>query len=238
VRGKRDTGESESVMRDVLDDGGSGPGLAALFALSIMAVFGTAILYNAVFAQQGGPSRTAVTGTETPASATTHIVVDTAKDDRNTIRLKYDPVVEAVQRELLAAGYYKGLVDGVAGQRTHQAIEAYQQATGLVVDGAPSAGLADHIRFTREVAEASLFTGSTASDGGDEEQTRIRRVQTGLAELAYEPGPVDGKLNPPTRDAILRFERDRGLPETGKISDALLSELEKMSGQSEIAAEQ
>lgn len=238
MRGKRNIGESESVMRDVLDDGGSGPGLAALFALSVLAVIGTAVLYNAVFAQHGGPRRVTAAGIEIAAGATTRIVVDTAKDDRNTVRLKYDPVVEAVQRELLAAGYYKGLVDGVAGQRTRQAIEAYQQATGLVVDGAPSAGLADHIRFTREVAEASLFTGSTVSGGNDEESARIRRVQTGLAELAYEPGPIDGKLNLKTRDAILRFERDRGLPETGEIGAALLSELAKMSGQSEIAADQ
>ena len=238
MRGKRDTGESESVMRDVLDDGGSGPGFASLFALSVMAVIGTAVLYNAVFAQHGGPRGMTAAGTETPASTTTRSVADTAKDDRNTVRLRYDPVVEAVQREILAAGYYKGLVDGVAGQRTRQAIEAYQQATGLAVDGTPSAALSDHIRFTRQVAEASLFTGSTAPDGGDEKPTRIRRVQTGLAELAYEPGPIDGNLNPQTRDAIRRFERDRGLPETGEIGPALLSELAKTSGQSEIAADQ
>jgi peptidoglycan hydrolase-like protein with peptidoglycan-binding domain len=224
-------------MHDVLDDGGSGPGLAALFALSLTAVIGTAVLYNAVFAQ-GGARRATEAAIEAPAGATTRAVVDPAKDARNTVRLKYDPVVEAVQRELLAAGYYKGLVDGVAGQRTRQAIEAYQKATGLEVDGAATAGLADHIRFTREVAEASLFTGSTATDGGDRERVLIRRVQTGLAELAYEPGPIDGELTMQTRDAIRRFERDRGLPETGEIGDALISELEKTSGQSEIAAEQ
>jgi len=88
------------------------------------------------------------------------------------------------------------------------------------------------------VAEASLFTGSTAPDTHPEERARVRRAQTGLAELAYEPGPIDGELTLQTRDAIKRFERDRGLPETGEISAALLSELEKMSGQSEIAAEQ
>lgn len=225
-------------MRDVLDDGGSAPGLAALFALSVLAVIGTAVLYNAIFAQPGGPRRMAAAGIEAPVNATTRIAVDAAKDGRNTVRLKYDAIVEAVQRELLAAGYYKGLVDGIAGQRTRQAIETYQRATGLAVDGAPSAELADHIRFTREVAEASLFTGSTTPDSGGEDRARIRRAQAGLAELAYEPGPVDGELTMQTRDAIKRFERDRGLPETGEIGAALLSELEKISGQSEIATEQ
>lgn len=238
MRGKRDIGESGSVVRDVLDEDGRGPGFAALFALSTMAVIGTAVLYNAVFAQNGGPRRMAAAGIEAPANSTTRIVVDAAKDDRNTVRLKYDPVVQAVQRELLAAGYYKGLVDGVVGHRTRQAIETYQKATGLAVDGTPSAELAGHIRFTREVAQASLFTGSTGSDASADEEAHIRRVQTGLAELAYQPGPINGALTLQTRDAIKRFAHDRGLPETGEINAALLSELEKLSGQSEIVAEQ
>ncbi|MGQ0484377.1 MAG: peptidoglycan-binding protein [Hyphomicrobiales bacterium] len=238
MRGKRDIGESGGVVRGVVDEDGRGPGLAAVLALSTVAVIGTAVLYNAVFAQQGGPRRMAAAGIEAPANATTRIVVDAAKDDRTTVRLKYDPVVEAVQRELLAAGYYKGLVDGVAGHRTRRAIETYQKATGLAVDGTPSAELSEHIRFAREVAEASLFTGSTGPDAGAAEKARIRRVQTGLAELAYEPGQIDGELTLQTRDAIKRFEHDRGLPETGAINAALLSELEKLSGQSEIVAEQ
>jgi peptidoglycan hydrolase-like protein with peptidoglycan-binding domain len=60
-------------------------------------------------------------------------------------------------------------------------------------------------------------------------------VQTGLAELAYSPGAITGELNSETRDAIMAFERDRNLPQTGEISDALLAELSKMSGQSELA---
>jgi peptidoglycan hydrolase-like protein with peptidoglycan-binding domain len=227
-------------MRDVLDDVERRPGLVALFAMSVAAVIGSAVLYNAIFAQGGGmrqPTEARATAAEFPAGATTRIVVDAARNGRNTVRLRYDPVVEAVQRELLAAGYYKGLVDGVAGQRTRQAIETYQQTTGLEVNGTPSAELAEHIRFTRQVAEASLFTGSAESDAGAEIKARIRRVQTGLAELAYEPGAIDGELTSQTREAIKRFERDRGLPETGLIGDPLLAELEKMSGQSEIAAE-
>ena len=49
-----------------------------------------------------------------------------------TIQLKFDPIVESVQRELLAAGYYKGPVDGVIGRKTRQAVAAYQQAMWLV----------------------------------------------------------------------------------------------------------
>jgi peptidoglycan hydrolase-like protein with peptidoglycan-binding domain len=142
-----------------------------------------------------------------------------------------------VQRELAAAGYYKGIVDGVIGRKTRQAITAYQQAAGLETNGQPSSELADHIRFTREVAEASLFTGSIEVSPEAETRARVRRVQTGLAELAYSPGEINGEMTRQTRDAILAFQRDRNLPQTGEINDALVAELSKMSGQSELATQ-
>ena len=150
-----------------------------------------------------------------------------------TIQLRFDPIVEAVQRELLSAGYYKGPVDGVNGRRTRQAIAAYQQAMGLAPDGQPSSDLAEHIRFTREVSEASLFTGTVAAAPDAEQRAAIRRVQTGLADLAYSPGAINGELTRETRDAIIAFQRDHKMPETGEVSDALVAELAKVSGQAE-----
>jgi TPR repeat protein len=49
----------------------------------------------------------------------------------------------------------------------------------------------------------------------------VKEVQYGLAELDYDPGPPDGIVGPATRDAIIAFERDHGLPETGKTSPEL-----------------
>ena len=48
-------------------------------------------------------------------------------------------------------------------RETRQAIAAYQQAMGLAADGQPTGDLVEHIRFTREVSEASLFTGTVAA---------------------------------------------------------------------------
>ncbi len=48
-----------------------------------------------------------------------------------SITIKYDPLVEDVQRELLATGHYRGLVDGVAGKQTLLAIKSYQQDNQL-----------------------------------------------------------------------------------------------------------
>jgi peptidoglycan hydrolase-like protein with peptidoglycan-binding domain len=110
----------------------------------------------------------------------------------------------------------------------------YQAAVGLEPDGKPSSDLAEHIRYTREVAEAALFTGTIEADPQAETRATVRRVQTGLAELAYSPGEINGELTSQTRSAIIAFQQDRKLPETGEISDELVAELGKMSGQSEL----
>jgi len=194
-----------------------------------------AILANAFFGQPLGNRLIA----ETPAaqSGTARMQVALPSAGGQTIQLKYDPTVESVQRELAAAGYYKGEIDGVVGRKTRAAIEAYQRSVGIDVTGEPSESLADHIRYTREVSEASLFTGSIEPDPDAEARARIRRIQTGLAELAYSPGEINGELTRATRKAILAFQHDRNMSETGDITDELIAELGKMSGQSELSSQ-
>ena len=46
-----------------------------------------------------------------------------------------DSVVAQVQRELARNGYYRGVVDGVMGNGTRNAIRSYERANGLRVDG-------------------------------------------------------------------------------------------------------
>ena len=202
-----------------------------LAAWTLTAIMSVAIAGNALFGQNatGRMAQAAIDpADEAPG--------DIAAGGR-TIQLKFDPVVEAVQRELMSAGYYKGPVDGVNGRKTRQAIAAYQQAMGLEPDGTPSSDLAEHIRFTREVSEASLFTGTVAAAPDAEQRAAIRRVQTGLADLAYSPGEINGELTRETRDAIIAFQRDHKLPETGEVSEDLIAELAKVTGQSEAAAQ-
>jgi len=50
---------------------------------------------------------------------------------------------------------------------------------------------------------------------------RIKLVQERLAELGYDPGPVDGIVGPRTRAAIREFQADVGLPVDGHVSDGL-----------------
>ena len=54
----------------------------------------------------------------------------------------------------------------------------------------------------------------------------VSRVQGRLAELGYEPGPIDGLIGRKTRGAVRRFQEDAGLPANGRITETVLARLE------------
>ena len=159
-------------------------------------------------------------------------------NNANSRRVQYvipkprpDPVVEAVQSELVRLKVYSEAVDGLIGPKTREAVKAYQKIHGLTEDGRATEQLLDHIRFNKRIAEAAKSP--LPVTGAD---PRVKLVQSGLSELGYSPGPVDGHIGEQTREAIRSFERDRRLPKTGKISDRLVEELRKVTGTSVLSA--
>ena len=202
--------------------------------LSLAAFLGSAaIVYNAFFNQ------TSAVATLAASDGTTRVTVLAGQKASRTITLKYDSLVEDVQRELLATGHFNGLVDGVTGPRTKVAIEAYQRDNKMDVTGDISKGLLEHIQYTRKLNQAAEFTGSITPRvkvapavvvvppvpkplAGD---NAIAKVQQRLALLGYDPGSRSGQLDEGTRSAIMIFEMDHGLPMQGKISKGLLGAL-------------
>ena len=73
----------------------------------------------------------------------------------------------------------------------------------------------------------STAPSSTASVGSS---ARIIAVQRALSEFGYGQLRPSGTLDEPTSAAIQKFEADRKLPVTGRLSDRLLSELATMTG--------
>ena len=58
-----------------------------------------------------------------------------------------DPVfVRSVQIELVERGYYHGEIDGIAGPKTREAVNAFQSDAGLVVNGAMEQRLLEELR--------------------------------------------------------------------------------------------
>ena len=60
--------------------------------------------------------------------------------------------------------------------------------------------------------------------------TDVRQAQQLLSGLGYEVGAPDGAMGPKTRNAIIRFERSNGLPETGRVSGELMDRLSLAAG--------
>lgn len=234
---------SKAKVRGVLDEheGGVTPGAAALsvFALGL----GGMIVWNAFHGvhEQGSVNRFV---TRVPKGATTYVEVPAPAKPSTSITIKYDPLVEDVQRELLATGHYRGLVDGVAGRQTSMAIKGYQQDNQIPVTGEVTRELIEHIRFTRKVAAASEFTGSVTPAPEIEAVQRVRKAvlpkqlpprpqglarirdaQQKLRRLGYDIPAISGDLDAETRAAILKFELDFGLTMDGAITKELLAAL-------------
>ena len=55
----------------------------------------------------------------------------------------------------------------------------------------------------------------------------VTRVQGGLAQLGYNPGPVDGKPGPQTSDAIREYQRDHDLLVDGQATAQLAEHIEQ-----------
>lgn len=53
----------------------------------------------------------------------------------------------------------------------------------------------------------------------------IGNVQTELSRRGYDAGPIDGTYGPATRNALLNFQADNGLEESGEIDEATLDAL-------------
>ena len=61
--------------------------------------------------------------------------------------------------------------------------------------------------------------GSEEVDPNISKQDEIYKIQKRLIELGYEPGPVDGIMGKMTKKAVKNFQKDNGLPPTGKIDN-------------------
>jgi len=132
-------------------------------------------------------------------------------------------LVLLAQRELASLGLYHGVVDGLAGADTRDAVRKYQALNGLAVTGAVTRPVLDHIQLARRLNDA----GSTS--------VVVHKVQSALAKLGYSPGKIDGRLGEQTEIAIRTFEADRGWPITGEMTDALLQELDGTNEQASVA---
>ena len=210
---------------------------ARLVFLAFVGLTG-AIIYNALYLQDlpGSNLAKAVPKTSTsPLDAAPLQPISTDLPPLDVEQGGQPLLVREVQRELAARGYDVGPEDGTLRDKTKAAIETYQGGHGLPVTGAPSDELLRHILLGDSPAEGSAtgalrdVTAAGATRGKDQSND-VRAVQQVLADLGYAPGKVDGAFGEATKRAILTFQRDRKIAQTGKITPDLLAELKRVTG--------
>jgi peptidoglycan hydrolase-like protein with peptidoglycan-binding domain len=157
-----------------------------------------------------------------------------------------DQTVLEIQTALKQMNMYNGELDGLSGPATRNAVTGYQTKHGLAPSGKPDENVLAHIQFNEKLEQAAQYTGSTtprddapmavsAAVASAQPAPDLSLVQKGLAELGYQPGPVDGQFGEMTRKAIREFQRDRSLPVTGDLSPQLSAELAKVTGKSSLS---
>ncbi len=199
---------------------------ASLLTLAI----GVAVSWNALDGQV--PDRLPSHVAERGQSDTVGSIGDFLKNGgtaNGSVHPKFNADIELIQKTLKDQGFYGSTVDGVSGPATEAAMTAYAKENGIARKGNLREAVLDHIQYNRQLRDAIKIT-TPAPDDDAVSQKTVGMIQTGLSELGYDPGPVDGKLGQKTHDAIRDFQRDRALLPTGEPSGDLLIELRKVTG--------
>jgi peptidoglycan/xylan/chitin deacetylase (PgdA/CDA1 family)/glycine betaine/choline ABC-type transport system substrate-binding protein len=104
-----------------------------------------------------------------------------------------------------------------------------------LVDAAPAAEPAPPPGERPTVDEPLLLLGDTELLVGDT-GPEVRQLQELLAEAGYEPGPINGIFEEPTRRAVAAFQADAGLPLDGVAGPQTIAALEEAIAAAEEAA--
>ncbi len=197
----------------------------ARLTLAVFLAFSAAIVFNALFMQKdAGFVKRAVypnisLKNDRPFSASSNQ------------KLEGSELLRAIRRELASRNYFPGnassRLDGRVDAMTMGAIMAFQYDSGLQVTGLVSEGLLKSFLFGVDDA-AGLKSGAPRMSA--ETHPLVAEIQGILSAKGYYDGKIDGIFKGRTMEAVRRFERDRGLPVTGRISGLLVQELSRLTG--------
>jgi hypothetical protein len=116
----------------------------------------------------------------------------------------------------------EGTVAGAAGGAVAGAVVG--GPVGAVVGGVGGAYAGNEVAG-KETVSASTSSSSSAMPSSHYESGLVRNVQQALNDKGYNAGPTDGQWGPATEDAVRKFQRASGLPETGQLERPTLNAL-------------
>ncbi len=159
------------------------------------------------------PTETPIPGQTPPPTATPVPTPSPEPEDPNSLKIGMSSeTVRTLQTNLYRLGYYSGDLSGRYGEKTADAVKAFQADQGLRETGNASPALQQRIAQTQYRA---LTYGRSGYD--------VKRVQTRLAYLGFYGGRISGNYLDATVEAMKEFQEKMGEAVTGTASSELLS---------------
>lgn len=134
-------------------------------------------------------------------------------------------MIRAIQKGLTTQGYEPGSSDGIMGLMTRAAIMAYESDSGLALTAEPSEELMRRVELGSKAPP--LPRKSAPEVKTVEAASLIRSVGAWLSALGYQVSKNETSMSPALVRAIRGFEASQKMPETGRISAALVARLSR-----------
>lgn len=137
--------------------------------------------------------------------------------------------VQQIQIALNKGGFDAGHVDGMWGSGTQTALIEFQQFNGLSgsgqLDQQTLGKLNVNINLASNDTQGQNMAQNQAISPASLSRSDVRRIQTALNRPGYDIESVDGIWGPDTSQAVMKFQRQRGLPATGQLDQQTASAL-------------
>ena len=191
-------------------------------AILVAAAAVATIFANALFLQHGPHPA--------PIFASRPLVSAPAQGASHPAAASRAQLIGDIQRALGEKGFYKGTVDGVWGPETDGAVRDFAQAAGLTIAPEANTSLLKAIKASNVQAAGVSPARNDPIAHLLAPSKKVQAIQRALTDFGYGQINPTGVYDADTRAAIEKFERDRKLPVTGRISDTLVHALAGMTG--------
>jgi len=131
--------------------------------------------------------------------------------------LESQMLTHEIQRDLIKLGYYQGKVDGTFQPTLKSAIQDFQRSYQLPVKGYTSWKLLAQIQDA--IDKKKLQPGNPQPQTMSQLQKKrlTQKIQKGLYDLGYSPGPHNGEYHEQTQQALNQFILDHSIKDTPDI---------------------
>ena len=162
------------------------------------------------------------------------------KDDGTLKKGAKGTAVKELQKRLKELGYYTYGIDGDYGDRTVNAVKAFQMKNGLTADGVCGESTLKKLNSADAITAkgsttVELNTSQTLQKGDNGAQ--VKALQSALKKLGYYTNSLDSDYGYRTAEAVSAFQRANGLTVNGVANPATLRKLVSSSAISKAEAD-